>query len=360
MSAVSPDRRVLVNLSENVLRPELKNNFHLLRLILALMVVAYHLVVLADIAAWAQAERMLSYGAQAGVQGFFVLSGYLVFGSLDHSASLAQYAEKRLRRLYPAYAFVIVASAAAALAFSPTARDDGAAVARYVGWNLGFLNFMQPTLPGLFADHRFKEVNGALWTLKIEVLFYLVLPILAWLIGAAGRRRWVLIVAGYIGAEAWRAGFVHLGEVQGRPILIELARQLPGQMSFFLVGIAFYLGRDQINWRSLLAPAGAALLLASCLDARLEPLRAAGLGIVVMWIALAVPRLIDAAYFGDLSYGLYILHFPIIQTVVAIGLFAASPEQGIAIALSATIVAALLLWWLIERPALRRESAYRQ
>ena len=48
---------------------------------------------------------------------------------------------------------------------------------------------MQPSLPGLFAGNPFREVNGALWTLKIEVLFYLVLPVLAWILRAAGRRR---------------------------------------------------------------------------------------------------------------------------------------------------------------------------
>ena len=220
---------------------------------------------------------------------------------------------------------------------------------------------MQPTLPGLFAHNRFTEVNGALWTLKIEVLFYLVLPGLAWMLRAAGRMRWALIIAIYVAAEGWRLGFAHLGQAQGRPILIELARQLPGQMSFFITGVAFYLLRGQINWRSLLAPAGIVLFWwCPTSTRRFEPLRAAGLGIVVIWIATAIPRLMDAAYFGDLSYGLYILHFPIIQTVVALGLFAASPGQGTLIALGASLVAALCMWWLVERPALRRDSVYRR
>jgi peptidoglycan/LPS O-acetylase OafA/YrhL len=341
-------------------RAEDRNNFHLLRLLLALMVVAYHLVVLTRVADWSQAERILSHGAQFGVEGFFVLSGYLVFGSLERSASIGRYAEKRVRRLYPAYAFVVLACSAAALAFSVAARADLAGVARYLGWNIGFLNFMQPTLPGVFAHNPFTEVNGALWTLKIEVLFYLVLPGLAWMLGAAGRRRWLLIVAIYAAAEGWRLWFGYLGRAQGRPILLELARQLPGQMSFFITGMAFYLLRREINWRSLLAPAGIALLMVSYIDSRLEPLRAAGLGVVVVWIATAIPRLVDAARFGDLSYGLYILHFPIIQTVVALGFFAASPAQGAGIALGASFLAALFMWRLIERPALRRESAYRR
>src|SRR3954471_16828457 len=118
-----------------------KNNFHLLRLLFALTVVAYHLVALTAVPAWSWAERPLSYVAQIGVEGFFVLSGYLVFGSLEHSSSIARYAEKRVRRLYPAYAFVVFACSVAALGFSPAAGADVAAVARYLGWNLAFLNF---------------------------------------------------------------------------------------------------------------------------------------------------------------------------------------------------------------------------
>jgi peptidoglycan/LPS O-acetylase OafA/YrhL len=339
---------------------ERRNNFHLLRLVFALLVVAYHLVALSQVAAWSQLEGPLSYAAQTGVQGFFVLSGYLVFGSLERSASLARYVEKRIRRLYPAYGFVILAAAAAALVVSGAARADPASVARYVAWNLGFLNFMQPVLPGVFEDHRFAEVNGALWTLKIEVLFYAILPALAWLLGAAGRWRWVLILGIYAAAEVWRIGLSALGQAYGRPILAELARQLPGQMSLFITGVTFYLLRRQIDWRSLLAPAGLLLFLLSYLDWRLEPLRAAGLGILTMWIAIGIPALIDVAAAGDLSYGLYILHFPIVQSIVALGFFTRSPRQGAIIALGATVVAAECMWWLVERPALRRDSAYRR
>jgi peptidoglycan/LPS O-acetylase OafA/YrhL len=339
---------------------QFNNNFHLLRLLFALMVVAYHLVALSQVAGWSQAESLLACGAEIGVEGFFVLSGYLVFGSLEHSGSIMRYAGKRVRRLYPAYAVVILTCSAAALGFGAADGADRAAVARYLGWNLAFLNFLQPTLPGLFSHNRFAEVNGALWTLKIEVLFYLVLPCLAWMLRTAARMRWALIVAIYLAAEAWRFGFAHLGQALTRPLLIELARQLPGQMSFFITGVAFYLFRNQINWRSLLPPAGVALLVVSYVDTTLQPLRAAGLGIVVMWIATGIPHLPNAAYFGDLSYGLYILHFPIIQTVVALGVFAKSPRQGATIALGATVVAALFLWRLVERPALRRDSPYRR
>lgn len=330
------------------------NNFNLLRLAFALMVAAYHLVFLSGVEAWSGSIRFLSVLAEIGVQGFFVLSGFLVYASLDRSTSLLLYAEKRVRRLYPAYAVVILACTLAACALSHEARGDLAAVGRYVAANLAFANFLQPSLPGIFASpaNIVPEVNGALWTLKIEVMFYLVLPLLAWLLRVSGRARWVVIVLVYAGAEVWRLG---LGSIDQA----ELSRQLPGQMSFFITGMALH----RLQWTGmrmhLTGIVGAALLTLTLLVPDAEPLRAIGLGCLAVWMAISAVRLPDAARFGDLSYGLYIVHFPVIQTVAALGLFASSAWLGAGVAAIASLAAALILWHFVEKPWLRSDSPYR-
>jgi peptidoglycan/LPS O-acetylase OafA/YrhL len=328
------------------------NNFNLLRLVFALMVVAYHIVLVVPAWWWSVREPMAQV-AEIGVQGFFVLSGYLVLASFERSASLGLYAEKRLRRLYPAYAVVILACAAAALAVSPAARADLAAVARYLGWNLVFANFMEPKLPGIFVENGGAEVNGALWTLKIEVMFYLVLPVLAWLLRVAGKLGLAVFVLIYAGAEAWRILFTQQEQH-------ELARQLPGQMSYFITGMMLYRWRLG-GWRIHVAGViGAALFAASLILPEAQPARALGLGALAVWVATGWPRLPDAARFGDLSYGVYIVHFPIIQTVAVLGVFVIDRWLGVAVSVTTSVIAALLLWYLVEKPALRRDSAYRR
>lgn len=327
------------------------NNFNLLRLTFALFVVAYHLVVLSAAPEWIHLEGPLSLLAEIGVQGFFVLSGYLVYASFERSASLGLYAEKRVRRLYPAYAAVILVCAAASVAFVPEARANLVAVAEYLGWNLVFANFMAPEIPGVFANNPMHEINGALWTLKIEVMFYIILPVLAWVLRAFGAARWLLIALIYAGAEAWRVLLTEQGQ-------LELSRQLPGQMSFFITGMALHRLSLKGVWLHVAGLVGVALLAASLLLEALEPLRALGLGAVAIWIATGWPRLPDAARFGDVSYGIYIVHFPIIQVAVTLGLFA-SPWAGAGAALGASVGVALMLWYAIERPALRKDSAYR-
>ncbi len=334
-----------------------RNNFNLIRLTLAGMVVAYHVVVLSG-GQNAAGAHVLSIAAQLGVQGFFVVSGYLVWESLERSASIRVYAEKRARRLVPAYVTVVLLCAICGLAISAEARDDFPGVASYLGWNLVFLNSLSPTLPGVFAHNPFPEVNGALWTLKIEVMFYLALPVLAWIVRKAGAFRWIVFLLIYVAAEAWRIGLSRYGGEH--PIVDALARQLPGQMSFFITGIALACWRDRIRWRFIMPVAGLTLTTLSILVPIAEPVRALGLGITVIWLSVGIIRLPDAARFGDISYGLYIVHFPIIQALVALGLFADNWVAGAAGSVAASVLAALLLWRFVEKPALRTDSAYRR
>lgn len=339
-----------------------ENNFHALRLVFATLVALYHVVMLSDAPAWRWLAFDAGRGAEVGIQGFFILSGYLVSASFDRSDKLGLYVEKRVRRLYPAYAVVILGCAVLALIFVDATRADLKTWLKYIGVNLVFLNFLQPDLPGVFADNPFTAINGALWTLKVEVMFYILLPLLMVVLMHTGRLRWLVIAAIYIGAEAWRIGFDPRHAAPGQAVVGDLSQQLPGQMSFFIVGVAFYLWREQMAWRALtwalvLAAAIAALALSLAVTPLCEPLRAISLGLVVIWAAKAAPPIF--AMKGDISYGLYILHFPIIQTVVSLGLFAQSPWMGAGIALGVSVIGAVLMWLLVERPALRRDSAYR-
>ncbi len=327
---------------------------------LAGFVAIHHAVILAGVPAWHSYEALAGLGAEIAVQSFFVLSGFLVWQSLERSASLAEYAEKRARRLLPAYIVVIIACAAAALALSPAASADVGAVVRYVVFNLLFLNFLEPTLPGLFDGNRFPEVNGALWTLKIEVAFYVLLPVLAAISRLAGRYRWLLFTLIYVSSEAWRHGLQGYGNVWADPGLVTLSHQLPGQMSFFIVGVAAAAWRISFRWHIALVLVAVTLSVVSIVASWAQPLRAASLGLLVLWLALGAVRVLEGRRMGDLSYGLYIVHFPIIQFVVASGLSARNPALALGLSLSLATIAAFLMWWLVEKPSLKRDSVYRK
>lgn len=333
--------------------PASVNRFDALRLLFAGAVFAYHLLGLSGQWAGQGLENSLAQLAEISIQGFFIISGALVYGSLERSRSVADYAGKRIRRLYPAYAVIILVPALISLVLT----GQVAGVAKYLAGNLAFLNFLAPELPGFFQHNRFTAVNGALWTLKVEVAFYLVLPLLAWALRRAGRWKWAMLASLYIAGEVWRAVFLSSGE----PGAASLARQLPGQMSFFVAGMAMWLVWDraeQAGWRAAIV--GAVILAASIWIEALIPLRAIGLALLIATAAFASGPALNAARFGDISYGVYIIHFPIIQALVAAGLFAFNPALGIAVSVAIVIALSYALWHLVEKPALRPSSHYRR
>ena len=238
-------------------------------------------------------------------------------------------------------------------------------VARYLAANLLFLNFLVPDLPGMFAEQVEPTVNGSLWTIKIEVIFYMILPLLGWVLSKSGKNVIYVMAAIYIGAEAWRTAFEWMAFAPGiddtpySNLCLQLSRQLPGQMSFFISGIALWKHRELIRrqWSDALA-LGACLLVISFSEF-FEVFRAAGMALLVGAVAFAPGAKLSPAKYGDLSYGVYISHFPIIQMLVALGLFERSLAIGTLVCIALVFMASVLLWRYVERPMLSKTSQYR-
>jgi len=86
-----------------------KNNFDLLRFLFAGAVCLVHAYQLSGYESLAWIVSVLS--SAVAVKSFFVVSGFLIFMSFERSSSIASYAKKRIRRIYPAYATVVLMSA---------------------------------------------------------------------------------------------------------------------------------------------------------------------------------------------------------------------------------------------------------
>lgn len=334
------------------------NRFDALRLGLASLVFLYHAAVLSGFQAETPIEDALALLAELAIQGFFIISGALVYGSWTRSRGLADYAGKRVRRLYPAYAVIILIPALISLAMTFGRPGALSEIAGYIGANLVFLNFLQPELPGLFESQRLPIVNGALWTLKIEVMFYLIVPVLAWGLTQLGRLWWLAIAALVLAAFAWREAVF----ATGHPWSEQVARQLPGQMMYFAAGMAMWRLWPRLHAHSrVMLLIGAVSLTLSLLVPQLDALRVLGLFGLIAGAAFMPGPALNAARWGDVSYGVYIVHFPVVQGLVAGGVFSTLGFAG-GLTVSTILVFALsyLLWWWVEKPALRRDSHYRK
>lgn len=332
-----------------------QNNFDLLRLLFAGTVCLAHSYDLSGLPQLAWLGSILS--PAVAVKGFFVVSGFLIFMSYERSSSLASYAGKRIRRIYPAYFTVVMLCALGLFAVSSYDAGDyfSRAWGRYVVANLVFLNFLQPTLPGVFADNPLTEVNGALWTLKIEVMFYLTVPVLVLLFRRFSRLPVMVLV--YCASVAYAGLLANAAARTGSGTYLQLSRQLPGQLSYFIAGAVFYYYLPLFERRRAWFLWAALVVLAVDATYPLPLLKPLALATVVAFFALFV-YLGNFGKYGDFSYGVYIIHVPTIQILVHTGSFRDSPWLFLATAILLTGLGAMAMWHLVEKRFLFRSSHY--
>ncbi len=204
-------------------------------------------------------------------------------------------------------------------------------------------------MPGVFDGNLIHSVNGALWTLKIEVLFYLSVPLIVWLSLKFGRIKVfsVLYFLSYL--------YIYLLNLFHVPHAEELISQLPGQLPYFLSGgLIYYYFRyfkSHAHWLLGLS------LLAFIFDWTLyKIIESFSLAIIVIYLACIFHYLGNFAKYGDFSYGIYILHFPILQALVQLGSFNSNPYLAFCLALILLFASAFLLWHFVEKHFLKKSS----
>jgi peptidoglycan/LPS O-acetylase OafA/YrhL len=291
--------------------------------------------------------------AVIGVKGFFVISGFLVAKSYINTPSLKDYFIKRAKRILPAYGVVLLLSVLILSVFSSYDLADyytNRGTYLYLGWNLFFLNFMHPCLPGVFESNLYCFVNGSLWTLKIEEGFYVVLPVLFYLINKIKKPFLVLITVYVLSLLYWYIA----NDYFNKPVL---AKQLPGFMSYFVVGIFLFMNFNTlIKYKKQLAPiAFSIVLIYFFTNVNVTVLFPAAFGTLVVILAYSLPFLNKIGKYGDFTYGIYIYHFPIIQLFRQCNLFERYNPLLMAIAiLLLTLIMAVFSWYIVEKRFLDR------
>lgn len=328
-----------------------QNNFDLLRLVFASMVVFFHIAILSQVPEFSWMVQHIS--SLFAVQAFFIVSGYLVTMSYEKSRSLSEYWKKRILRIAPAYVFVVVGAALSLSFFSVLSFGEyfsSREFWRYIGFNLLLTNFSAPSLPGVFLGQYETAVNVSLWTIKIEVLFYACVPVIVWAIRKWGYKK--ILGAVFLFSLAWKLGFYLQGTVTENEFYFKMSKQLPGQLCFFAGGAwCYYKTRDGFRPPLWMAIAGVLLyyFLDGWLFALLSPI---AVTMVVGWAAISMPRIGNVGKHGDFSFGIYLYHAPIAQAFISLGFFSVAPVRAMIAALLCVALLAIFSWNYIERPFL--------
>lgn len=291
------------------------------------------------------------------VKAFFVVSGFLIFMSYERSTSFTSYARKRIRRIYPAYVTTIILFAIFLVIVSSESIENYFSFAwiKYTISNLVFLNFLQPTLSGVFDSNKLAAVNGALWTLKIEVMFYLSVPIIVFLFRKFSYLPLIILI--YCSSVAYAKLFIAAAEYTGTGAYLELGRQLPGQLSYFMAGAALYYFFPLFERHIKYFLAAAIIIITVNSNFPLPLFEPIALAIVVIFFG-AFLYAGNFGKYGDFSYGFYILHFPIIQIFLHARSFEENPWYFLALVFLTTTIGAIAMWHLVEKRFLLRDSHY--
>ncbi len=316
------------------------NNFDIVRLLLAFTVVLFHCSAVSDAPELAGIPRFAS--GELAVQGFFAISGFLIFASYERCTSLADYTIKRAARILPGYWFATALCLAIAFCYHQFH------VGTFLLANLTFLNFLHPQIDGVFDEAPYTPImNGALWTIKVELMFYAAVPLIVWL----GRRlqRDAVLWAFFAASVALHV----FGPARSKWMV-----ELPGQLCFFMVGALIHYHLEWFHrrgWWIMAAAAGCYALNQWTGWFVFLPLAVPTL---TLGAAMLLPVVRGPTRWGDFSYGTYVLHWPIIQSVIALGLFQWHPWAAVGVTLVLVAFGATVSWFLVEKPALARAHAH--
>jgi peptidoglycan/LPS O-acetylase OafA/YrhL len=293
---------------------------------------------------------------------FFVLSGFLLALPWIAAARegregphLGRYVARRAARIVPAY---WLALAGAVLLFHGTGHGRDVPL-----HDLPKFIFF---LPNVFPDTR-NQLDPPMWSLHVEVSFYVVLPLIGLALMRAGRGRLgplavsgVLIAAGV----AWTtAGVVD----DWAP---EVTWTLPTYLATFACGIAAAVLAHESRPPRWLARAaflgGAAVVLGdaywhmqgySAFFHSLRDLPAAlGFGAMVWSVALRPTPVLGSRplrALGTLSYGVYLWHYLVIYWLQMHDRFPKTFGTAVLAVVPLTFALATASWFLLERPVLR-------
>ena len=332
-----------------------KNNFDLIRLIAAIVVVIAHTASNSQYEAFLTLETI--FNPKTAVDSFFIISGFLIFRSFENSSSLGSYVQKRAKRILPAYAAVIVVCAFALFFISSVNIGEyfNLEFIKYIFFNLLTLNFLQSTLPGVFVDNpQTAAVNTSLWTIKVEIMFYVVVPFIAYFLGKTNKALGIGII--YFLSILYSTAVMQLSDRLSPEFIIQLEQQLPGQMAFFMSGalLYYFYGKFSDNVM-LLLPIAAFIIAIHNYAAEIYLFYPFALAVIVIYFCLKFKYLGNFSKYGDFSYGIYIWHFPILQVFTHFNLFS-NPWIGVPLIFICVFFASYLSWNFIEKPFLKRKS----
>lgn len=241
------------------------------------------------------APAILDFG-QYGVELFFIISGFVIFMTVERLEGTREFAVARFTRLYPLY-WISLAATFLVLSRSPLpdVQVSGAQALVNITMLEGFFNV--------------PYVDGVYWSLTVELGFYLVVGAL--LASRQSKRTLealLLLALGFAFANLMSRWVV----LDGPLMFVDDHAKFLRHAHLFAAGVAFYLlivrnRRDSVVFGAIaLAP------VIEFVDGDRTSAVVVAVLVAVFWVAVAVkPKVLrwrPLLFMGAISYALYLIH----------------------------------------------------
>lgn len=342
-----------------------ENNFDLIRLIAAFQVLIWH-----GAEHFGVFNKMYGFLAVLfhfpGVPVFFTISGFLISHSLErNNFDLKKYFRNRALRIYPALWVCTIITALLLLYFL-----KAIVVKEFVVWFLAQISFLQFYAPASLKTWGVGHPNGSLWSVAVELQFYLVLPLLLYFINKTKKLLYTNLLLGVLFALAVGVNYFinHNTFLPHEGLLSKfLGNTVFYYLYFFLTGIIiyknfswieYYLRNKVFIW--LLIYFVYVMVFKVWLGYYINPYDINIAGIVANTLLSLLSLSFAFSYVhlskkllheNDISYGIYIYHIPVINTMISLG-FTGEIKYLIIMAFIVSLIA-FASWKLIEQRALR-------
>lgn len=302
-----------------------------------------------------------------GVPIFFFLSGFLISKSYESSPGISKYTRNRVLRIFPALVVVVLVNIVLVLS-TGYLKTTNASIFDVVLLFLAKSTFVQFYNPPFMRGFGDGVLNGSLWTICVELQFYIITPILYMIVLAKNVKNnnliLLLLIAGLIlvnrtlyslapqnSHEIWWKLF----RVSFIPWFYMFLTGVFVQRNFSVV--SKYISRVDVKYHFIFYCALAYMAQRNGFELgnAISPFIFFPLISLMLNLAYYKPESIGNVTKGnDISYGVYIWHMPIVNQFLFYDLRHYVWHAILAIVIA--VVMAILSWIVIEKPFLKMKK----
>jgi len=290
-----------------------------------------------------------------GVPVFFLISGFLISMSYENNSNLKEYIKNRILRIYPALYINIFIGIMILYYFGFVQFNF-----LFFSWLIAQSSIIQFYNPDMFRGFGVGVINGSLWTISVELTFYIALPIMFYLYN---KNKAIIIILFLVSFAIWIYDTTMLTNFTNREFFVKLLHiSILPYLFIFIIGSAFY--KFYKNVHSMIENKFLLWFVLFILFNIIINYYSIDNNIImyiIKWVIFSFMIFSFAFSFktlskkvlkgNDFTYGIYIYHMLIINIFVHIKLVGEIKYFFSVIILS--IISGIMSWYLIEKPFLQ-------